>query len=221
MIYDVYIMIFSLLDVKSWASTRLVCKYFYEICHNPSLIGCVLNMENASRTWSDFVFVGETDKENILFLRDFLEGVLARECICLNPFKHKAPPYLCWFLKQDFEKMVDKAPSALKYGDLERNKILDKSHPFHHIRNTIFWIVLGFFIDKRSSLTPCEVETPDDPLFKLRMNILSNMQDKLSLLEVYSFSIKTGLDDSSLQKACFRGNFDAYVLSPERRVEWK
>jgi len=213
MIYDVYIRIFSFLDVKSWASTRMVCRYFYEICQNPSLTNCVLNVENASKTWSDFVFFGKTDRENLQFLRGFLEDMLTRECICLNPFKSNIPPYLCWFFKQDLEEIVANTPSALKYGDFERNESLDKSLHFIGIKNAIFGKVLDFFVEKRNHLTPLEMKNPDDPLLKLRMNILFNMQDKLSLLNVHSFRIKSGLDDSSIRSSCFRGDFDSYVLS--------
>lgn len=211
MIYDIYIMIFSFLDVKSWASTRLVCRYFREICETPALTNCILNMENASKTWKSFIFLGDSDGENLHFFLGFIEDMFIRECICLNPFKSNVPPYLCWFFKQDLKEIVSNVPSALKYRDSERNYILDKSFHYINIKNAIFRKALHFFIEKRNYLTPIEMENPDNPLLKLKMNILFNMQDKLSLLNVHSFNIRAGLNDSYIRSSCFRGDFDSYI----------
>lgn len=206
LVHDVLILIFSLLDVRDWCNTRTVCTYFFRACNDIFVTSKLLNIESASKTWKDFIYKGKTDKDNIDFLKHFIEKKFVCDTVCFNPYTFSTSGFYIWGLK---EFNVKEEMEKIEIHNYTPNSLIqfihynEKLHDFSSMLNIIMTKTCNFLYMKKDILNPSQECNYENPLDMLRLELLFNIQTKINFIEKHCFNIKRNIDEASLTRKCY------------------
>jgi len=204
--HDVLILIFSLLNIRDWCNTRSVCTDFFWACNDKFVTSKLLNIENASKTWKGFIYEGKTDKEHIDFLKHFIEKTFVSDTVCLNPFTIENPGFYIWILKEiNMKEEIGKLeihnynPSSL----IQLVHYNEKLHDFSSMLRIIMERIKNFLYMKRDILSSYQECNCENPLDMFRLELLLNIQKKISFMEKHHFNIIRNIEEDYLTRKCY------------------